>query len=166
MDSFGDRANLLFNLDILLTFNKEERMKENAQDSLWSGMTSTEKAEEIHLEKSAETNPADKLMWEKELLGLYISGHPLDSFKEKLQNKNIDIKKLKETYKERQGVILGGIVEEVKLISTKNGDRMAFLKLAALSDTSAAVREDKARSVGDVPVDVGAVLREMLPRKN
>jgi len=139
MDSFGDRANLLFNLDILLTFNKEERMKENAQDSLWSGMTSTEKAEEIHLEKSAETNPADKLMWEKELLGLYISGHPLDSFKEKLQNKNIDIKKLKETYKERQGVILGGIVEEVKLISTKNGDRMAFLKLADLSDSIEAV---------------------------
>ncbi len=139
MDSFGDRALLLFNLDRLLTFNKEERKKESDQNSLFSGITTIAKAVEIELEPTTKTNPADKLMWEKELLGLYVSGHPLESFKHKLESKEINIKKLKGTAKERDPVVIGGIVEEIKSVMTKNGDKMVFLKIADLGDTIEAV---------------------------
>jgi DNA polymerase-3 subunit alpha len=139
MDEFGDRANLLHNLDTILTFNKEERGKETAQDSLFSTMAVQEKAEEVHLEKSPETNPTDKLMWEKELLGLYISGHPLDSFKDKLESREKNIKKIKLEGKEGVSVIMGGIIEEIRPVMTKKGEKMVFIKIADLSDSIDAV---------------------------
>ncbi|HEY4505251.1 MAG TPA: DNA polymerase III subunit alpha [Candidatus Paceibacterota bacterium] len=140
MDSFGkERAELLHNLDRLLTFNKEERSKESDQNSLFGRLSKTEEATEVELEKTPPTNPADKLMWEKELLGLYISGHPLDSFKHKLENKETNIKKLKETAKERDVVVFGAIVEEIRPIMTKNNEKMVFLKLSDLTDSIEAV---------------------------
>ncbi|MCX6701823.1 MAG: DNA polymerase III subunit alpha [Candidatus Zambryskibacteria bacterium] len=135
MDFFGDRAELLYNLDRLLTFNKEERNKESDQDSLFLGMVDKNQTSDIKLELAPKTNPTDKLLWEKELLGLYISGHPLDSFKHKLENKETNIKKIKEKSKEREAVVVGGIVEEVRSVMTKNGDKMIFFKLTDLSDS-------------------------------
>lgn len=140
MDSFGfSRAKLLHNLDKMLTFNKEERTKEENQDSLFSLMPTPAKIEDLYLEEAQEENPMDNLLWEKELLGLYISGHPLDNFKHKLEGRDINIKKLKETSKEKQSIVFGGIVEEVKDIMTKKGDKMVFLKIADLSDSIEAV---------------------------
>ena len=139
MDSFGDRAKLLHNLDRLLTFNKEERSRESDQDSLFATMTGGIKAGEITLENAPATNPADKLMWEKELLGLYISGHPLDSYKNKLEGKETTIKKLKETCKEKEPVVFGGIIEELRSVMTKKGEKMVFLKISDMSDSIEAV---------------------------
>ena len=139
MDSFGDRAELFHNIDRLLAFHKEERNKELDQDSLFSGMTKSSVATEVELEKSQKAGLSEKLLWEKELLGLYISGHPLDSFKHKLENREINIKKMKETAKEKDPVVVGGIVEEIRSVMTKNGEKMIFLKLADLSDSIEAV---------------------------
>ncbi|TSC70881.1 MAG: DNA polymerase III subunit alpha [Parcubacteria group bacterium Gr01-1014_46] len=131
----SDRSTLLFNLDKLLTFNKEERSKESDQDSLFSLMSTPTKASEIELDLSPPGDSAEKLLWEKELLGLYISGHPLDSFKHKLEGRETNIKKLKETATERAPVVVGGIVEEIRSVMTKKGDKMIFLKLADLTDS-------------------------------
>jgi len=139
MDRFGDRTDLLWNLDTLLTFNKEEKRKENPQDSLFGFLSEPEKISEINLQKAPAGNPADKLLWEKELLGLYISGHPLDSFRHKLEGREQTIKKLKETAKEKQIVVLGGIIEEIRPVMTKTGDKMLFLKMADLTDSIEAV---------------------------
>jgi DNA polymerase-3 subunit alpha len=78
---------------------------------------------------------AERLLWEKELLGLYISGHPLDKFKEKLASQKTTIKKIKEEMKENDIAVVGGMLEEVKPHLTKNGDKMLFTKLADLSDS-------------------------------
>ncbi len=139
LDAFGDRAELLHNLDRLLTFNKEERAKGDDQDSLFSGMAQSEESTEIDLEKVPKTNQADKLMWEKELLGLYISGHPLDSYKHKLEGRDANIKKIKETSKEKTPVVFGGIIEEIRPVMTKKGEKMIFLKISDLSDSIDAV---------------------------
>lgn len=133
------RATLLHNLERLLTFNKEERNKENDQDSLFSGLAETTHAANIVLLPAPEWNPTDQLVWEKELLGLYISGHPLDSYKHKLENKETNIKKIKETAKEKAPIVVGGIIEEVRSVMTKNGDKMVFLKIADLTDSIEAV---------------------------
>jgi DNA polymerase-3 subunit alpha len=136
-DSLADRFDLLHNLDRLLQFSKEERGKESDQSSLFSIMSEVHKTEELSLDPAPENerNSADKLLWEKELLGLYISGHPLDSFRDKLLGREINIKKLKEKSREKEPVVLAGIVEEIKPIMTKKGDKMVFLKISDLSDS-------------------------------
>ena len=87
---------------------------------------------DLRLEPSAPASPTEKLSWEKELLGLYISGHPLDRFKEKFANKELNIKKLND-FRENTEAVLGGIVEEVRDVLTKNNERMVFMKLSDFS---------------------------------
>lgn len=138
-DSFADRFTLLHNLDYLLAFNKEERNSESAQDSLFGFLSKPEEITEIKLEEAPTYNPTDRLLWEKELLGLYISGHPLDSFKDKLEKRDVTVKKLKETAKEKQVVVIGGIIEDIRPVMTKKGDKMIFMRIADLSDSIEAV---------------------------
>jgi DNA polymerase-3 subunit alpha len=139
MDSFGDREMLLYNLERLLTFHKEESGENKAQDSLFSFAADTNSGNSSHdleLQTPPETSTtSNKLLWEKELLGLYISGHPLDSFREKLEGRDTNIKKIKETGREGQPVVVAGIVEEIKNIMTKKGDRMVFMKIADFTDS-------------------------------
>jgi DNA polymerase-3 subunit alpha len=123
------RATLLHNLETLLMFNKEERARETAQDSLFSLMSGGDVATEITFLPAPTGTSANNLMWEKELLGLYISGHPLDSFKEKLDKREMTIRKIKETAKEKQPIVVGGIIEEIKPVVTKKGDKMIFMKI-------------------------------------
>ncbi|MFZ2522685.1 MAG: DNA polymerase III subunit alpha [Minisyncoccia bacterium] len=141
MDSLAggsdDRSMLLSNIDKMLQFSREERQDMGDQTSLFFG---TEiKATEIKLELNGKTTQGDKLMWEKELLGLYISGHPLDSYKDKLENKNLNIKKIKESKKDKDEVVFGGIIEELRPVMTKKGEKMYFLKVSDLSDSIEAV---------------------------
>lgn len=63
------------------------------------------------------------------MLGLYVSGHPLDVHREKFANNQNTIKKVKES-PEGLTVVAGGLLEEVKPIMTKNNEMMAFGKLA------------------------------------
>ncbi len=132
MDELGERGLLLGNSEGLLAYNKEKNKVEN-QDSLFGGLGDSEMS---HL-RLKETPPAEKkdmLAWEKELLGLYISGHPLEAFREKLATK-IPIQKIKEGAKEGVMTVVSGIVEEIKPIQTKKGDQMAFVKVSDLSGT-------------------------------
>ncbi len=129
------RALLLHNLERLLTFNKEEKNKEKDQDSLFVGINQNIEEDEVILEKISSWNKSDNLMWEKELLGLYISGHPLESFKHKFENKESNLKKIKETAKDRATVVFGGIIDDIKNVITKKGERMCFIKISDMSDS-------------------------------
>ncbi len=131
LDSFGiDRGILLGNLETLLAHNKEKGKQAENQDSLFGLMTDTSTVPTLKLAEVPNIDPKEKLAWEKELLGLYISGHPLDKYKEIIAKRDMDIKKAKETLKDGTEVTLACIVEEVKPILTKKGDNMAFVKVA------------------------------------
>jgi DNA polymerase-3 subunit alpha len=139
LDSFATLPNwrhtLMHHLDDLLTYHKESRLEASqTQDSLFGGSEQTTLSTLILTEKT-DTNPTEQLIWEKELLGLYISGHPLDQFADRLGKRDITIQTLKKTSKDKQTIVVGGIIEEMKEIVTKKGDKMLFLKLADLSDT-------------------------------
>ena len=87
--------------------------------------------------KLKETEPAsqdEKLLWEKELLGLYISGHPLDKFKEKMAQIKINIEQAKKL-PDRSSIVTAGMIEEVKSIMTKKNEPMLFLKLSDYSNS-------------------------------
>lgn len=76
---------------------------------------------------------------EKELLGLYISGHPLDRIRQKLESRNMNIKKIIEEVGNGIPVTLAGIIETSRVIITKSNDRMAFLKISDLTGSIEAV---------------------------
>ena len=83
-------------------------------------------------------SPEEKLGWEKELLGLFISGHPLEKFREVLSRQKLNIKLIK-SFKAGSPVIVGGIIEEFKKVLTRNNQPMLFLKLADFTDSIEAV---------------------------
>ena len=138
MDDWGDRGILLQNLEAMLEYNHENSQKNENQFSLFSGETSI-KTPEFKLQPGNIATQAEKLLWEKELLGLYISGHPLDRLREKLEKRTINIKRIKEEFGNGMQVTIAGIIEAVRQVVTKNNERMAFLKIADLHDSIEAV---------------------------
>lgn len=134
MDRFGiDRGVLLGNLETLLAHNKEKLKQADNQDSLFGLMSDTSSVPTLKLADVPNIDPREKLAWEKELLGLYISGHPLDRYKEIISKRDLDIKKIKDTLKDGTEITLACIIEEIKPIVTKKGDAMAFVKVADFS---------------------------------
>ncbi|MDP3996108.1 MAG: DNA polymerase III subunit alpha [bacterium] len=129
LDAFFDRGVMLGNLDKILAFNKESSKNDGSQDSLF-GALSGGVPEDIRLDDVPKATQSEKLAWEKELLGLYISGHPLDKYRAVLEKREDNIKKIKEEAKEGMMVVLGGLVEELKPIITKKNQAMAFMRLA------------------------------------
>jgi DNA polymerase-3 subunit alpha len=147
LDEFADRTAMYGNMERLLAFNKDKIKSGGNQDSLWGGMSGAS-AEELRLDTVAPVTQAEKLLWEKELLGLYISGHPLDKYKSILEKRPLDIAKIKIRSAENIAAgkalpqdmfVLGGIIEEVRAVTTKKNDSMCFIRLADMSGTIEAV---------------------------
>ncbi|MDP2651502.1 MAG: OB-fold nucleic acid binding domain-containing protein, partial [bacterium] len=131
MDELGERGTLLVNLDSLLSYHREHMNAPDNQDSLFGLLSDTSTVPTLRLEDAPPITEKDRLLWEKELLGLYISGHPLESYKKKLEDKDLRIKKL-EAMHEGAETIIAGIVEEARDVLTKKNERMVFMRLADL----------------------------------
>ncbi len=133
LDRFAERGAMYEQVDTLLAFNREQANGKAAnQDSLFANLDS-----DIHTITLEETLPASmnqKLQWEKELLGVYVSGHPLDEFLEET-SKRPAIAKIREDNRNGIPVVTSGIIEGNRELITKKGDRMAFVKLADKKDT-------------------------------
>ena len=140
MDCFGeDRGIMIANIDRLLEYNKESAARNGSQDSLFGLMADSSSVPALRLADAPLVDMMDKLAWEKELLGLYISGHPLEKFRQMIEKKDINIKKALEDKKEGESVIIGIIVNEVRTVQTKNNETMAFVTIADFSGTADAV---------------------------
>ena len=130
LDEFGERGQLLANIESLLSFHRESMRGPSDQASLFGAAVSHTAA--IRLQDAAPATLDQKLTWEKALLGLYISGHPLDKHKDKLAKSKNSIKHAKENLVGVETVI-AGFIETSQSILTKKGERMAFLKLSDFS---------------------------------
>ena len=101
MDQFGDRGVMLANTQDLLEYNKEQQSRPDNQASLFS-MFETETVDNkiggfgphLKLQELGHATQPEKLAWEKELLGLYLSGHPLDKYKAILDKRDMNIAKV------------------------------------------------------------------------
>ena len=127
-----ERGRLLANIERLLSFHREHGKVPTDQGSLFGSAARAPAS--IQLDEAPEASLDEKLKWEKELLGLYISGHPLDKHRAKLTNAKNTIKYAKENLQGAETVI-AGFVETVQSILTKNGERMLFLHITDFSDT-------------------------------
>ncbi|KKR74284.1 MAG: polymerase III, alpha subunit protein, partial [Candidatus Nomurabacteria bacterium GW2011_GWA1_40_8] len=141
MDEWGDRGIFLVNLEGMLEYHNETKKQNQNQVSLFGVLSQT--APYFKLKPAPNANQKDKLLWEKELLGLYISGHPLDRIRLKLEGRDVNIKKIKENKDNKFGnntpITIAGIIENARQVVTKNNERMVFLHIADLSDSIEAV---------------------------
>lgn len=136
MDMFGERGYLMANIEDMLGFNKALAEDNNKGSvSLFDGMDDAPTARLI-MKQAPDISRKQALAWEKELLGLYISGHPLDIYKERFDKSGSNIKKIKYDVPHGVSTVIAGIVEDVREIYTKkNNDKMAFIRIKDLSDT-------------------------------
>ncbi|GMQ95135.1 MAG: DNA polymerase III subunit alpha [Patescibacteria group bacterium] len=134
MDTLGERGQVLFNMEEALAYNKECTKGTSNQSSLFGMMEDTSSIPKFRLKECAPAEKRDMLSWEKELLGLYISGHPLDEHKSKLEKRKATIKGIKDATSGTL-VVIAGMIESSKNITTKKGDQMAFIKIADLTDS-------------------------------
>ncbi|MFH1462269.1 MAG: DNA polymerase III subunit alpha [bacterium] len=130
-DKMEERNRLLFNLERLLESSREsQRVKANGQRGLFEGTTFNDT---IQLLNTAPAPEKEKLAWEKELLGLFVSSHPLKNFAKILENKVTAIAKIPGTLP-RNRIKIGGIISGIKKIITRTGKPMLFLSLEDLSN--------------------------------
>jgi DNA polymerase-3 subunit alpha len=136
-DKFEERNKLLENIEEVLSFNRDIRKANGiGQKSLFDRTSIA--APSLRLKEAKPATLNQKLLWEKELLGLYISSHPLKNYQKILEKKALPLRELKErifNYKIR----VGGIISSIKKILTKKGQPMLFMKLEDLTDKTEVV---------------------------
>ena len=127
-DALGERNEFLLNMETLLSYAKEtQKNKSNGQISLFGSNSKVAN----HQLKLAEVPPAtkkEKLFWERELLGLYISGHPMREYKELLEKNSLPIGKITKQMAGKQ-VKVGGIINKIRKIVTRTGRPMLFVQI-------------------------------------
>ncbi|MDO8492867.1 MAG: DNA polymerase III subunit alpha [bacterium] len=127
LDKLGERGQMLVNTESLLAYNREEARGNSDQTSLFGALP--QQGDGLVLKEAPPMEQDEKLKWEKELLGLYISGHPLDKYKKKLEGRTMTIEIIK-NMQEGMLAVVSGLLEEVKPMLTKAGDQMLFLRMA------------------------------------
>ena len=90
---------------------------------------SLENADSIPLPDVPEVSQQEKLSWEKEITGFYITGHPLDKYMSIIKNLIPISKLLMGEVRDGKLARIAGLVTEVKRITTKKGENMSFIKL-------------------------------------
>ncbi|OIJ12404.1 DNA polymerase III subunit alpha [Anaerobacillus alkalilacustris] len=125
-DEFGHhRAGLLATLDYALEFGEQIR-QQNTDNQTALFVDELKKPELVQVPPFKET---EKLYFEKEVLGFYLSSHPIEQYHDVLisHDRNLIMEAVKKGGSHSR---LAGLLESVRLIKTKKGEQMAFLKLS------------------------------------
>ncbi len=125
LESLEDRGTLLANIEKMLAFHRDITAP-SSQDSLFASALFAAPA--LELPSADPASLTDKLAWEKELLGIYVSGHPLDAYSEITGKSRFSLGNIKEEPQPGMPVVLPVLVAEVRTILTKKGEKMAFLR--------------------------------------
>lgn len=131
-DAFGDRSTLLHNLDVILAFGQRlQKEKASGQTDLFGTLSDDAASAKPTLQLTPpehKHNARELLLWERELLGLYLSQQPLAAFSALLAEQTTPLNLLKPEHDGR-AVVVGGSITETREITTKNGQKMAFVKV-------------------------------------
>jgi len=125
-DRFAKRDLLIFNLDYLLSYAQKSK-NFNQTKSLFQNQSNV-----FYLKPGKEIDELEILRWEKELLGIYLSGHPFKKYVGRFNNK---IKNIREVLKMNEGmkVSLAGVLNEMKRAISKNKKPFAYLEIEDLT---------------------------------
>ncbi|MBN2197977.1 DNA polymerase III subunit alpha [Candidatus Wolfebacteria bacterium] len=133
-----EREHLFNNIENILSFCQNLKKTQNSSQTGLFG--SDFHTPDFLNKKTEENNPIislkEKLGWEKELLGLYVSSHPLEEYSEKL--KKYKIKPIKEILAEKKGFNgdiyqIAGVIFKIEKIISKLGQLILFIKIEDLT---------------------------------
>ena len=130
-----NRRTLLDNLELIVNFaQKRQEEKLLGQTSLFGG-ESDSFDDDIQVDESEPMDEKEKLSFESELMGIYVSGHPLDRFNDVIEQlSSMPIGNIQDiSGNDKRDMILSGIICDKKNIITKKGDKMCFANLEDLS---------------------------------
>ncbi len=125
-DGFHPRDHILHNMDKILAFgSKFQKDVSSGQGDLFGG--SLKEMSRLEIDKPPHVTPErEQLLWERELLGLYLSKHPLEPYRVYLSEQVAPLSKLS-VEMDGAKVEVGGLVTTVREIVTKKGQKMAFV---------------------------------------
>jgi DNA polymerase-3 subunit alpha len=157
-DQFGDRSDLLYNLENIQAFaSKLQKEALNGQTDLFGNLTDNTSVQRTVSLQSAPVKHTsrERLAWERELLGLYISAHPLDEYHEYLSEQTVSLGTLTSGMDNKRATI-GGIITSVRSIITKSGTKMAFVAIEdKFGESELIIFPDLYKQIGpDLAVDM------------
>ena len=130
-DKLAERNRLLTNLDRLLEAAREtQKIRSEGQKGLFDRGNFNSGLKMI---SASPASSMEKLRWEKELLGLYVSGHPLEKYTKIVEKKCLPINQITPELTGRL-IRVGGIISKIKKIITKKGQPMLFVNLEDQTD--------------------------------
>ena len=130
-DSFGySRSDLLFNLEAIQAYGaKVQKDVGSGQTDLFGAMGAAGAVPEPEI-KHAPTQYSDKeqLLWERDLMGLYLSAHPLDKYDTYFDEQTHPMSYIS-VENNNKIITVGGIITSIRTILTKSNTKMAFVKI-------------------------------------
>jgi DNA polymerase-3 subunit alpha len=127
LDELGERNQIVESMEQILMFTKSvQKAKNSNQVSLFG-----EAIMETPQVPLLEVEPASKrqqLQWEKELLGLYVSGHPVREYQSYIDKVAVSLDKLSPELV-GQKIAVGGVIQKIQKILTKRQETMLFVML-------------------------------------
>ena len=131
LDAFGNRNALLGALDQLLAVSSGHfKAIECGQMSFFGQATGMDAA--IILSTGITVDLRQQLDWEKELLGLYVSDHPLSAYQEIFEKKVTHTSATLASARDKSPVTVAGLITKFRTIRTKKGDPMGFATIEDL----------------------------------
>ena len=130
LDELGERNQILESMENILTFTKNIQKNKNSNQVSLFGETIME-APEVPLTEAVPASKKQKLKWEKELLGLYVSGHPALEYQSYIDKVAVSLDKLSPDLV-GQKITVGGVIQKVQKILTKNQQTMYFVVIEDL----------------------------------
>jgi DNA polymerase III subunit alpha len=130
-DNLIERNKIVNNIKNILDCAQEIKKQSATQQA--SLFQTTTLNPTIHFDSEGSITTLDKLSWEKELLGLYVSAHPLNHYEKMLSKVTTPLKDIDDSLVGKM-IRVGGIVNKIHNIITKNNERMLFLELEDLTD--------------------------------
>jgi DNA polymerase III subunit alpha len=128
-DSISERNQIILNIDKLLEFNKSLHRKIDLGQQGLFGEESVKLAEPtVNLDAVEPASKDDRLAWEKHLLGLYLTEHPLSSWRKKLKDITTPLVSVSASYSSGSEIRVAGIVTTIKKIMTKKNQPMMFVQ--------------------------------------
>ena len=137
LDRFVKRADILANIDQVLAFAKNsQRDQRIGQKNMFGLLGGSNVAAQLNLASAPALDRREELRWEKELLGLYISDHPLKSIASNISSAFIPIAHLQVHGGRKDSSRILCIINNMKRIVTRSGKPMLFVEL---EDTSGSI---------------------------
>ena len=131
LDDFGDRKELFENVDNMVDFVASiHRHCDVNQIGMFGGEAVSLPV--FKFKTATKSTEQERLVWEKELLGTFVSKHPLKEIMPKLNSKVTSIAQLNNTMDNKK-IRVGGIITTIKKVLTRNHEPMAFMRLEDLS---------------------------------